>query len=197
MAEQIMDGTGSGYLAKVNSDNQLLIKSVNESEAIAANQAGDAYNLNTGIVSLTNAVDTPLIYVKNNELTKNLVIEAVIIGLFNSTGGSATADVYATIVRNPTTGTIISSTPTDIPINSNRNYTSSNTLVADTYVGATGDTMTDGDDHILVRVSAASRSFISINEILPKGASVGVKIKPPTSNTAMSAYVAIVCYIQE
>jgi len=197
MAEQIKDGTGSGYVAGVNSSNQLLTRSITQSEQVEANLTGDAYNINTGIVSLTDAADTPLLYLKNNELTKDLIIEAVAIGMFASTAGSATADVYATFIRNPTVGTIITSTPTDVPINSNRNYTSTNTLVADAYVGATGDTMTDGDDHIIVRLSTSSRSYIGINEILPKGASFGVKIKPPTSNTAMSAYVAVICYLKD
>lgn len=62
---------------------------------------GNAFNVNTGLVELTNATETPLIYIKNNE-EKDLVITAVAIGMFNSTNGSGTADVYATFVMNPT-----------------------------------------------------------------------------------------------
>ena len=194
MAEQIKDGSGKGFLAKVNSSNQLLTRTVEEGEAIAANKDGNAYNLNTGIITLTDAVQTPVIYFKNNE-DNDFVVEAVVIGIWASDGDGL--DMLATFVRNPTDGTIITSTPTNVDINSNRNYGTSNTLSADVYKGATGDTMIDGDDHILVRITEESRSFIGINEVLPKGSSFGVKITPPTSNTSMNCYVAIIGYIHD
>jgi len=196
MPDVIKDGTGKGFQARVNTDNELEVKSVQESEALFANKIGDAFNINTGFVVLSNAVDTPVLYLKNTD-EKELIIEAVALGMFNSANGSATADVYATFIRNPTTGTIITSTPTDVDIMSNRNYTSSKTFPGTAYKGATGDTMTDGDDHILVRSSTNSRGFIGINEVLPQGSSFGVKIKPPTSNTAMTVYVAVICYLHD
>lgn len=196
MAEQLIDGTGTGFRVQVNSDNQLRTFATIETEAVFRNKAGFAYNLNTGLISLTDAVDTPIMYLKNNE-EGDIIIEAVVIGAFNSTNGSSTADVYTTFIRNPTTGTIITSTPTNVDMNSNRNYSSTNTLTADVFKGATGDTMTDGNDHILVRLSTNSRTFVSINEVMPKGTSFGVKFKPPTSNTAMNVYAAIICYIHD
>jgi len=196
MAEQIKDGTGSGTLVGVDAQNRLETFTVTESGDLDASNRGDAYNINTGIISLTNAVDTPVLYIKNNE-DRSLIVTGIVIGVFNSTNGSSTADMYATFVRNPTAGTINESAPADVAINSNRNYSSSQTLTADAYVGATDDTMTNGDDHIIVRLSAGSRSLIGITEVLGQGATLGVKIKPPTSNTAMSCYVAAVCYLHK
>ena len=194
MSDTLRDGTGDGSLARINSDNQLITRATTEVAEVAANRKGNAYNLNTGIVSLTDAAETPLFYMKNNE-NNDFIITAVVIGVWASDGDGL--DMTATFIRNPTTGTIITSTPTDVSINSNRNYGSANTLSADVYVGATGDTMTNGEDHILVRITEESRSFIAINEILPKGASFGVKILPPTSNTAMNCYVAIIGYLED
>jgi hypothetical protein len=191
MSEQIKDGTGAGYLAKVDSDKKLHTRSVIDTEEFQANREGNAYNLNTGIINLTNATRTSVIYLKNNE-ENDLVISAVAIGAFNSANGDG-LDMTAIFVRNPTTGDIISGTNVDI--NSNRNYGSSNTLTADVKKGASGDTAVNGDDHIIVRISEQSRSFISINERLPKGTSFAVDITPPTGNDGMNLYVAIICYI--
>lgn len=196
MVDSIKDGTGTGNLAKVDSRNRVHAKSVSISEEFDANNLGDAYNINTGVVSLTDSVDTPMLYIKNNE-TEDLIIVAVVIGLGISTGGDATDWIKGTFIRNPTAGTIVSS-PVDVEIKSNRNYGSSNTLTADTYKGATGKTMTDGEDHILVQLGGGnSRSFIAINEELPTGTSFGVKIDPLASNTAMDCYVAVICYLKE
>lgn len=195
MAEQIKDGSGSSFLAKVNKSNQLETSAVISDIALERNESGDAYNLNTGIITITDAVETPLIYFKNNE-TEDFIIEAVALGMFNSTGGSSTANVFATFIRNPTTGTIISNA-NNVDINSNRNYGSSKTLSVDAFKGATGNTLTNGSDHILVRISAGSRSLIGINEVIPKGSTFAVKIKPPTSNTSMDMYVAIIGYLHD
>jgi hypothetical protein len=190
----IEDGAGTGKRAKVNASNKLKTDSTTHSQALDANIDGDAYNINTGIVTLTNATETPLLYLKNGE-DKDMVVEAVVIGVFDSSDGDSTANVTATFVRNPTAGTIVSGA-TAVDINSNRNYGSANTLSNSlAYKGATGNTMTDGDDHILVRITENSRNFISINEILPKGTAIGVKIQPPTSNTSMGVYVAVICYL--
>lgn len=192
MAEQIKDGTGSGYLTKVDSDNRFYTRSVTEPEEFFANQKGNAYNLNTGIVTLTDDNETTLFYMKNNE-EKAFVITATVIAIWASDGDGL--DMLSTIVRNPTTGGIITNA-NDVDINSNRNYGSSNTLAADVYKGATSETLVNGEDHILVRVTEESRSFIAINERLPKGTSLAVNITPPTSNTSMNCYVAVVGYLE-
>lgn len=191
------DGGGSGRSAIIDSEKRLLTRSVIEAQEQHANEKGDAYNLNTNSVTLTDAVDTPILYLKNNELLKDFIITAVVLGFAGSTGGTASEAIEVTFIRNPTTGTIITSTPTNLPIKSNRNYGSSNTLTADAFLGATGDTMTDGDDHIYVFTFPKSRVLVPINEILPKGSSLGIKIKPQSSNTSMAVYVAVICFIQE
>ena len=190
----IHDGKGGGYAAEIDKTNRLQTWGVSEDESLEANKDGRAFNVNTGWITLTNATDTPVLYIKNNETT-NMVIDAVAIGIGPSTGGTGIGP-KVTFIRNPTTGTIISS-PTNVDISSNRNYGSTRSLDADAYKGATGDTMTDGEDHILVLAGTSARSFLTISEVLPLGSSIGVKIEPPTSNTSMEVYVAAILHITE
>lgn len=194
MPDTIRDGKGLGFLTQVTSRNKLATDSVSTEIAVDENKRGNAYNINTGVITLTDAADTPVLYVKNNE-DDDLILEAFVIGLGPSTGGSG-GYVETTVIRNPTTGTIVSGA-TNVDINSNRNFGSSNSINVDAYKGATGLTMTDGEDHIIINVGTSGRSFISINEVLPKGTSIGVKIDPQASNTSQDVYVALICYLDK
>lgn len=197
MPDTLRDGTGNNYLQKVDGNNRAATRSVNTPENEQATKNGDSYNINTGLIDLTNAAETPIVYLKNNE-SVSLHIKAVIFGTWTSTGGSGTDGVpKLVIVRNPSTGTIIESTPTNVDINSNRNFGSSKTLTVDAYKGATGDTMTDGTDHIIVQLGTSGRTVISIDEVLPKGSSIGVKYTPQGSNTSQEVYCAVVCHLED
>lgn len=191
----IENGVGSSQKLRVNDNNEAHTYSVTVTEEEFSNKRGDAYNINTGLITLTDAVDTPVLYIKNNE-NRNLIIKAEVFGLGTSTGGTATETVDITVVRNPTAGTTISNA-NNVDINSNRNYGSSNVLSADVYKGATGETITDGDDHLFIFSPDFSRVFATINEIIPQGKSIAVKIQAPTSNTSMPVYVAAICYLED
>ncbi len=114
-----------------------------------------------------------------------------------ATDGTATEMVKITVVRNPTAGTIVDNA-TAVDINSNRNYGSSLTLSDSlAYKGATSETMTDGDDHILIQAALSSRVFATIDEVIPKGKSLGIKIDPPAGNTSMVVYAALICHLED
>jgi len=194
MPNTIKDGAGDGFSAKVNANNRLYTNSVQKSEAGEANTKGNAYNLNTGVITLTNAVDTPIMYVKNNE-SQDLNITAIAVGLGPSTGGSGGIPKI-TIVRNPTAGTIVSGA-TAIDINSNRNYSSSNSISVNAYKGATGNTMTDGTDSLIFFQNSSGRLFATIDEVLPKGSSIGVKFDPQASNTSQDVYCALISHLSD
>lgn len=187
----LKDG-GSGNVAHVDIEGRLHTHATIEGASEHANDDGRAFNINTGEITLTNAVDTPVMYYKNTG-TKDFVVEAIAIGLGPTTGGSGGIPMI-TIIRNPTLGTIVSNASA-VAINSNRNYGSSDTLTSDTYKGATGNTMTDGDDHILIYQAANGRVFATISEVIPPGKSIGIKIKPQASNTSMTIYAAIIGHI--
>ena len=197
MSFLIEDGGGTGKKAKVVFDNRLSTHAITEDVATHANENGDAYNINTKNITLTDDADTPVLYFKNNE-NREIIITALAFGVKTSTGGSSSDLPEVTVVRNPTGGTIISSTPTDLSIRSNRNYGSTNSINDSLgYVGATGDTMTGGEDHLFIYLGASGRSFISIAEILPSGSSIGVKIKPQANNTSQVLYCALICHLHE
>ena len=190
---KIESGSGNGREAKVGTDNRLFTRAVTIPESTNALDAGNAYNINTGIVSIS--AETGMLYLKNNE-DKNLLIDALAVGIgagsFNSTSFAK-----ITVIRNPTTGTLIESTPTTVPIAANRNFSSSNTLTADMYVaGASGDTITNGDDTLIIAAAnAQSRVFANIGMELAKGNSIGVKVDPNLSSGSTDVYVAFICHL--
>lgn len=194
MPDTIRDGTGKGYLAKVNANHRMYANAVTQTEIVQATKKGRSYNINTGTIELTNATQTPVLYLKNNE-SEAIHIDALAVGLGPTTGGSGGIPSIV-VVRNPTTGTIIDGA-TDVDMNSNRNYASSNTLDALAYKGATGNTMTDGDDHILLYQTTSSRLLASIDNMIPTGSSLGVKITPQAGNTSMNCYVALICHLED
>lgn len=186
--------TGTGW--KVDENRRLHTQTVSIDSSKSAAEKGRAYNINSGWVTLTDAADTPLLYIKNNE-TNDVHITAFAIGLDTATNGTATELATITIVRNPKTGTIITSTPTDAPIISNNNFGSTDTFVADVYIGATGDTMTDGTDHAKIGASDFNRVFANLDVVLPKGSSIGIKIDPPANSDSFPVYVAAILHVED
>jgi len=84
----IIDGTGKGYVAQVDSDNRLLTKTVQISEYDLQSDAGKAFNINTEFISFTGSAETPIIYVKNNA-EQDAVLANFFIGTGNA-GGTPT-----------------------------------------------------------------------------------------------------------
>ena len=193
---EISSGIGNGKSARVDPNHQLHTFSLTENEQNAALENGGLYNLNTGLVALTGTGDSAALYFKNTEAEVDgeaaIIITAIIIGLFDRSG-TITDDAMMTIIRNPTTGTIIDDA-TNIDMRSNSNFGSSNALESLCYKAtATGKTFTDGTDHAIVNLSDGRTSIPELNIDLPKGASLGVNIDLNTSGGA-NVYAAIVCY---
>ena len=61
MAEIIKDGTGKSYAVGVTKDNQMRTVATTSGADVEANEPGDAYNINSGIISLTNALETSVL----------------------------------------------------------------------------------------------------------------------------------------
>lgn len=192
----IKDGTGTGSVVEVGSNNRLKVEAIQQTAVSAATEKGNSYNLNTGSITLTSGGESAVMYVKNTDSTKNLVVSSVIIGLGPSASGSSAEVVKIKFIKNPTAGTIVDDA-TAVDMNSNRNYGSSKSLSADVYKGAEGKTLSDGSDHILVFSKADSRTAIPVDELLPNGSSLGFKIDALTSNTSMDCYVAVVCHLED
>ena len=189
---KLESGSGNGREAKVGKNNRLFTDNVTTTEGVQALKDGDAYNLNTGIISIS--ATTGMFYLKNNE-DKNLLIEAVVIGTgagsYNTTG-----EVQIQITRNPSTGTLISNA-TAVAQNANRNFGSAKTLTATAYkAAASGNTITDGIDIILIGApNAQARTFAEINLLLEKGNSIGVEVNPNLSSGSVNCYIACICHL--
>jgi hypothetical protein len=187
MAEQILDGTGSGKKAKVDSGFRLHTHSVTETISENASENGQAFNINTGTINLTTASESGLLYLKNNS-TNPIHIISIGYLMGNSTGG--TGDVNLKVLKNPSTGTVISDA-VPVSILENKNVGSSNVLDADVYKGAEGKTFTDGDDFYYSLVAGAARPYVIATGtlVIPKGGSIGVLATPQTSNTSMNIQI--------
>ena len=191
----ILDGTGKGYRQKVDSSGRAQVDSVTRTQSQAAILSGDGYNLATGAINLTNANESALFYLKNNEEFP-LVIKEIIFIVGASIGGTTTAT--ATIKRNATDGTIVDNAIA-IDSESNRNFSSAKLLTADIYKGAQGYTTTGG-----TTFAASNRSNFSgtINFdadiiVLEKGNSIACSFTPATSNTSQDVNIAITCFLDK
>lgn len=188
----IENGAGDGKKLKVDANNRAHVLAVTEPEALEAAEIGNAYNLNTGYTSYS--ANGTLIYMKNDE-DKPFIIEAIAIG----TGDGITYSdrPYITLVRNPTGGDLISDA-TAVSMNQNRNFGSNKSLASTTlvYKGKSGGTLTGGDDIAILETAKGGRDFFSINFILAKGSSLGVKITNNISSGSANIYAAIIGHVQ-
>lgn len=201
MSISILDGLGSGREVGVDKRNRMTSATISESESNYHTTLGLKYNINTGDITLTNAVETTVLYLKNND-DRNMVIDALIYNLGNSTGGSG--DILINVIRNPTAGDIITNA-NDVAVGTgleaNLNYGSSLTLNADIYKGASGEAViTNGLTNVLTRnASSTGRIFISPGGgvILPKGNSIAFNYTPPSGNTSQICQFAMNVYVKE
>lgn len=187
----IEDGTGKGYRVKVGSDNRAQTRAISESEEVHNGELGNAYNFNTGLITITG--DATLIYIKNNS-NDNLIISSIALGAF--TGITHSNSPYITLVRNPTGGDLITDA-TAISMNQNRNFGSSKSADVDIYKGKVSGTLTGGNDIAILQVAPASRSFYSINFLIPKGSSMGIKLTANVSSGSASYYCALIGYFKD
>lgn len=179
----------TGNTVKVDNNSRLHTEAVTSSSNLHAAENGNAYNINTGLISLTTSTDSGVLYFKNGE-ELDFHIQAVAVGV--NTLGTNDDSTKIRIVRNPTTGTLISDA-TAVDINENRNFGSTNTLGDSlAYKGAEGKTVTDGDDIIIFYMGAGSRLFAAIDLVLPKNSSMAVVMDTATSAGTTSIYAALV-----
>lgn len=191
MAEQILDGTNGSYRARVGSDNRLQTRSLSESEIIHACEVGNAYTWNTGLITISG--NATLAYVKNNS-DNNLIITDIAIGSFE--GITHSNAPYLTLIKNPTGGDLISDASA-VSMNENRNFGSAKTADAYVYKGKTSGTITGGSDVGILEINKTSRSLFTINFLLPKGASLAVKLTTNLSSGSASYYCALIGYFKD
>ena len=189
----ILQDSATGATAKVSVNNRLQVHSITTTEASTAAADGDGYSINTGLVTLTDATESGVLYIKNNE-DRDLQVEFLEIILAPSTGGLTTDTTRARVYRNPTGGTLITGAVA-VSDNQNRNFGTNRTLAADAYKGATGNTVTGGNVVMELFINPSERKILGIDMTLTKGDSLAVSYEPNDSNTSMKCMVAATLHI--
>lgn len=185
--------------AHVDTNQHLHTDSVQRSEADRAARLGWRFNINTGSITMGDALVTSVLYVKNTG-DFPLIISALIYNLGVATDGvgGSTVDV----LRNPTAGPIIDNTNNVLVgagVEANMNFGSTNSMTGLFYKGATSETaFTDGSVTITTHInSGVGRHVIGLGAmVLPKGTSLGINYTAPGSTSAQIVQFAIACHIR-
>ena len=187
MSDVIKDGTGKAFTAKVDNTNSLKVRAVTLSEQEEALLGGRAFRIGSGIVTLTSASESYVLYLKNNDLRDIFIYEIVTV-LGSSTGGTGRYESGFTL--NPTGGTILSGSATAVI---NTNIGSSEVADVTATRGVEGTTASGGAEIETLYVGAG-RVVISDVLILPKGSDIAFKVTPPTSNSSMDISITVKFY---
>ena len=184
----IKDGGGSGRAAKVDSKQRLSVSG----EALAPfEQAvidGRGFLLTSGIVNLTSANESAVLYMKNNG-DKDLILVESRYFMGTSTGGTS-PDFQIKGAINPTSGTIQSSTLTAA---GNLNLGSAATVNIDARIGGEGITCITAVPQPS-SVVQTGQIFAKVPVSFPKGTSLCLTVKPPTGNTSVDVALDIIFY---
>lgn len=192
MGFEVKDGTGTGNLARVDKENRLAVRSIQETEFEKAVLDGRAFNVNTEFLTITSDTEHALLYLKNNE-DLPLIISAWFIGTDAGTNGANLGLVRT--YYNPTGGTIISG-GTDVTA-VNRNAGNSRTLDADIKSGGQGFTFTGQDTPAVLyqTQTVSSRVFGNVFLVLPKGSSLVATYDPNGAET-INIYTGFQVYVE-
>lgn len=188
----IKDGAGTGYSTKVDSLNRLHTTSVVQSAWNFALSRGKAFSISTGVIALTSADESALIYISFNEAV-GVVLEEVVVTIGNSTNGSGDVLTNAYVV--PTAGTVISDAVAITPVNLNQS--SAVELNATAYSGGEGKTLT-GETFTVPGITKADfENKPGKGAFLARGASFGTSVFPPVGNTSLNVVLTYYVYIPE
>jgi hypothetical protein len=193
MGFNIKDGTGSSNEAKVDENKQLHVFGITETEQQQATDFGNSYNINTGWISGVSG-STAVLYFKNDE-DSTFVVDAIAVGFGRDASDTDIQTVR--VIRNPSAGDIITQA-TNVDMNQNRNFGSSNSLKTTTlaYKGVNSNTdFTDGDDIAIFAQNDNGRLFATVDFELTRGSSIGITIDTETTGST-KVYAAIIGYLK-
>lgn len=192
MNNVIKDGSGGSSFAKVDSANRLYTFSTIQDEFTLGVSEGEAFSISTGVINLTSANESGVLYFKNLE-DRDVIVKELFIQTGISTGGSG--DVIRTDYIAPTGGTLISAASAGIKINLNAG--SLKTIDMTVYKGVEGSTVS-GALASLDSLLRLDNNFVqSTGTILTKGSALAMTITPPTGNTSMNVSVTLTLFISK
>lgn len=190
MSGPIIDGTGAGYAAKVDSTNRLNTFSIVENRvADISKRLGLSFIIASDFISLTTTGSfNGILYVKNNSDNYDLFVDKV--RVCSDTSGN----VQVRLLRNPTTGTLISDTNAADQLSANAG--SAETFDGLAYAAsADGKTVTDGSNWSQFINHSPGHSIQEYDGsiVIPKGKSIALVAKP---SVAMTLCAEIQCWFE-
>ena len=177
MEIEIKDGNGTGYRAKVNENKRVETFSITETRiADISARVGESFILTSDFVSLTTTASfSGMMYIKNTNSEKTLFIDKIrVCGT-----GSSMGSLQAKMIKNPTTGTLISDANAGltVPANlgSNETFTGLNYAAS-----ADGKTITNGTQFSQFTIHLPGHSIQEYQGalILPAGSAFAIEVKP-------------------
>ena len=190
MADTILDGLGLGYTAGVDSDNRLMVSSVQEDKILEASQQGNFYFISCGVLTLTSDSASAVFSFSNNE-NRALVVTRIIFAAGIATNATNDLCVLASYM-NPDG---LSSSNGAMPI-INGNMGSSNIIDITSELGEEAATVTGGTQGPAFYYKNANTSLFDTSVTLPKGTGLAFSVTPPTGNTSMPVSVALNTYLK-
>jgi hypothetical protein len=196
MSQMIQDGTGHGFLAEVDSGNHLKVKStVISNVREVSDQSQQAFIVASDFVALTTTGSfNGILYIKNTSTDKKLYIETIRACARPTTTTAASNSSEWRIIKNPTTGTLISDV--NAADTNNMNFASGITFSGDTYAASgDGKTVTDGTNfaQFINMMPGHSLEIYGGALELSSGNSLAITCKP---TAAGDACVEIQCYFE-
>lgn len=198
---KISDGSGRGHEAGVNSRGMMEVVAVTRDQVKDGAFHARAYTIGSGLITLTSANESSVLYIKNNHITDWLQMEVGDVSTGPSTGGSAASSVKVRGYANPLTGSIITlgtiavagSTGSNSPYICNGNMSSRAIAPITAIGGAEGLTQSGSSGLFGTRILATGQNLSLLSAVvLGPGSSVVYTIQPPTSNTSMQVSMHLV-----
>lgn len=185
MAEQIRDGTGDGFLTKVNNQNQLVVRSVTAAQQTQSAVRGEYYEAFTGLINLTDANETGVLSLAPTPAGLVVVIDVIFIDTFDSTGGSGSGKLR--YYRNPT----VSGGSTITPVNNNFG---DETEIPGVF--RSSPTVSGGTNFATANLGA--NGFLALEEekiVVPAGFTFAITYTAPAGNLGMDYSANIGMYL--
>jgi len=193
---QIEDGAGTGRRAKVNLENELETRSIASSVTLHAVDEGRGFNINTGVLTLTNdTADTAVLYIKNTDVNDMIITSATISSGTSNTG--VDDKIVVKQVGNFTSASdIIANGATGVAFNRNSGKTS-RVFSGVIKIGGTGRSFTDEVVGQQTMGLFTAPEQIELTTIIPVGGEVGITVDPPASNISMDFMISVNFHIKE
>ena len=193
---QIQGGNNPNTTVHVAPDGRMLARTVNTAEQEHAAQNGDTYSIDSGVITLTDDLTTPVLYLRNTGEDRALNVSRLALTALASTGG--VGPVLVSLIGAVTGGSILAAA--EAPLK-NFNVTSARTLAADARRGATGATVESANPEPVLRALFPAAPVFAVAEynhiVVPRGGSIALTVTPPVGNTSMVVLVALNVFLSD